>query len=315
MRSLLLLATILAMPAIAGTTAEAFNQGSTFGRGALSGAHGRIAQEATTAVPQYSPTPPQRSLFGAPGLGPATQARTQACITPGNTDPACAAIGFSRDNPTRRGSFTFGANDPVLSRSRTITADPQSVAGSLAGTYSACEVKSVTVPEIFETRMCHATRGLETQTCQRILIVTPESVAGCTPGQFLTRVTADPCPLCPDYVAFDFSCGSNDYVLHVSTQWRYENTPYRDLGTLHVPGYPGLEVPRTAGPSHVDGITCYQTFFTQSCGSTSCTIRAAFANPCQGTHVEGQASFIVPTTTRFTDSWDDRCTMLEARTR
>lgn len=315
MRILLLLASVYAAPGLAGPTADAFSQGSTFGRGALSGAHGRIGQEAATTVPQYSAQPPQRSLFNASALGPATAGQVQACAAPGNTDPACTAFRFSQDNPTRRASFTFGTGDPLLSRAKTIADDPRSIAGSLAGTYSACAVKTVTTPEIFETRMCHASRGLETQRCERVLIVTPVTVAGCTPGQFLTRVTADPCPFCPDYVAFDFHCGSNDYVLHVSTRWRYENTQYRDLGTLHVPGYPGLEIPRTAGPSHVDGITCYQTFYTQTCDSTSCTLRTAFANPCQGTYVEGQASFVVPTTTSFTDDWDDRCTPLEARAR
>ena len=43
------------------------------------------------------------------------------------------------------------------------------------------------------------------------------SSPGCTDGQFLTRVTADPCPACIDYLAADFRCGTNSYTMHVFT--------------------------------------------------------------------------------------------------
>ena len=315
MRTAVLILLATSRVAFADPQSDAFSQGSSFGRGSLSGAQGKIRGEATSSVPQFSPNPPERSYFEANGLNGSAASRTQTCASANATDPACAAVRFSQTNPTQRSGFSFGQNDPLRSRAKTITADPQSVAGSLAGTYGACEVRTVTTPTIFENQMCHATRRVETQRCERVLVVTPVSVAGCSPGQFLTRVAVDPCPTCPDYVAFDFSCGTNDYVMKVTTAWRYENTTFQTLGTVNVAGSPGLQIPRTAGPSYVDGITCYQTFFTQSCTGTTCTIRAAFGNPCQGTYVEGERTFVIPTTTTFTDSWDDRCTTLEARTR
>lgn len=313
MRGLALLLFVTSTACLADPPSDAFTQGSSFGRGSLSGARGTIHSGATSSVPQFNPNPPERGHFDSSGLNAAAAHRAQACASA--TDPACAAVRFSQTNPTQRSGFTIGPDDPLLTRAKTITADPQSIAGNLAGTYGACEVRTVTPPAIYETRMCHATRGFETQRCERILTVTPVSVAGCSPGQFLTRVTVDPCPTCPDYVAFDFSCGTNAYVLHATTQLRFAEFLFQDLGTVDVPGSPGLLIPRTAGPSHVDGITCYQTFFSQACTGSSCTIRASFVNPCQGTAAEGERSFPIPLTTTFTDRWDDRCSTLEARTR
>jgi hypothetical protein len=45
----------------------------------------------------------------------------------------------------------------------------------------------------------------------------PDPDARLLAGQFLTRVTADPCPACIDYLAFDFSCGANNYLMHAFT--------------------------------------------------------------------------------------------------
>jgi hypothetical protein len=80
-----------------------------------------------------------------------------------------------------------------------------------------------------------------------VLIVTPVQTPGCSDGQFLTRVTADPCPACIDYLAFDFSCGSNSYLMHVFTLDKGSGQVYMDLGSQNVPGTLNTQIPQTPG--------------------------------------------------------------------
>jgi len=313
MRSLLaLVMTAFTASAAAQSLSDAFNQGAQFGRDGNAQARGQINPgTAQSTVPNYTTTAPPASYFGSPGLGAPAAAQVGACA--GSSDPACKAVDFSQTNPSQRPSYTIGQDDPLLTRARTITADPQAIAGNIAGTYSGCTVQTVTQPAIFETAMCHQYRTTEEATCDKVLIVTPVQTPGCSPGQFLTRVTADPCPACVDYLAFDFTCGANNYVMHAFTILKGTGTVYMDLGTQNVPGTLGTEIPMTPGPSQIDGFFCYQTHYSQSCAGANCTIGAWFSNPCQGTSFFGATTFAMPTTVGFVDSWDNQCATLEAR--
>ena len=186
---------------------------------------------------------------------------------------------------------------------------------SIAGTYSDCTVQSSPQPPVFETLMCHQARTMERLSCDKILIVTPVSTPGCTPGQFLTHVTADPCASCVDTLAYDFTCGVNGYVMHAFTIDKDSGHVNTELGTQNVPGSLNTHIPKTAGPSRFDGFYCFDTFYSQTCAGANCTIGVWFSNPCQETSNFGTSSFAMPTTTTFTDSWDDQCAALEARAR
>lgn len=316
-------AAALAWHAVAVTAADplgdAFRAGSALGRTGNAGARANVnADTASSHVPGYTTAPPEMSYFGTTTLGAKGTARAGACADStgsGFDDQSCNATRFSQTNPGRRAVFDIPPTDPVRTRAQTITADPEAIAGSLAGTYSDCRVETATRPDIFETRICHQYRTVESSTCDRILVVTPVLVPGCSPGQFLARVIADPCPSCIDYIAYDFSCGTNDYRMHVHTIERGSGSTYMDLGTLNVPGTPGTDIPRTAGPSAIDGYSCYTTHYSQACSGSTCAIGAWFANPCQGTSYYGVNTFVTPTSLAFRDDWDDRCTTLEARTR
>jgi conjugal transfer mating pair stabilization protein TraN len=279
---------------------EAFEQGKALGRSGNAAARSNInGGTAQSTVPGYTASPPEASYFGSPGLGTQASARTSACASgPAATDPSCMAVQFSQTNPTRRPDFSIGTNDPLLTRGRAITADPQAIAGNIAGTYSGCSVQTVTTADRFETAICHQYRTLETATCDKVLIVTPIQTPGCTDGQFLTRVTADPCPACIDYLAFDFSCAANSYLMHVFTIDKGTGAIYMDLGSQNVPGGLNTQIPQTPGPTRIDGF---------------CTIGAWFYNPCQGTSYYGANTFAMPTTVSFSDSWDNQCAALEAR--
>lgn len=320
MRSLVvLLIAALATPTHAQSLSDAFNQGAALGRSGNSAARGQITgSTAQSTVPNYTANPPEASYFGSPGLGTPASARVGACAggpgaAGGFDDQACNAVEFSQTNPSRRPTYSIAPNDPLLTRGRTITADPQAIAGNIAGTYSGCTVQTVTRPDIFETLICHQYRTMETTTCDKVLIVTPVLTPGCSPGQFLTRVTADPCPACIDYLAYDFTCGANNYLMHVFTIAKATGAMYMDLGSLYVPGTLNTEIPMTPGPSQIDGFFCYQTYYSQSCSGANCSIGAWFYNPCQGTSYYGVSTFAMPTTVSFTDTWDNQCAALEAR--
>jgi len=301
-------------PAIAQSMSDAFNQGSAFGRSGSAAAGGSIGSTVPqTTVPGYVPTPPETGYFGSPGLGSAAAARVGACSGAAAGSPECMATQFSQTNPSRRPNYTIDSTDPLLSRARTITSDPQTIAGNIAGTYSGCTVQTVTQPDIFETAMCHQYRTMQMQTCDKVLIVTPIQTPGCSPGQFLTRVTADPCPACIDYLAFDFTCGANSYVMHAFTIAKGSGAVYMELGTVNVPGTLNTEIPQSPGPAQIDGYFCYQTYYSQSCSGANCTIGAWFYNPCQGTAYYGASTFVMPTTVSFSDAWDNQCATLEAR--
>lgn len=301
--------------------ADAFNLGSSFGRSGNAAARSGISGTSPqSTVPHFTTTPPEASYFGNPGLGTPAAAKAAVCAPPTGNNPAggfagqaCNAVGFSQTNPSRRPTYSIGPNDPLLTRAKAITADPQAIAGSLSGTYSGCTVQTVTKPDVFETLICNQYRTIETPTCDKVLIVTPIQVPGCSPGQFLTRVVADPCPACIDYIAFDFSCGANNYLMHAFTIYKSSGGVYMELGSQYVPGTLNTRIGQTLGPSRIDGFYCYQTYYSQSCSGANCSIGAWFYNPCAGTSYYGVSTFAMPTTVSFRDSWDNQCAALEAR--
>ena len=320
MRLILCVVAMLAVPAHADSLSDAFNQGATLGRSGNAAARGQITgNSAQSTVPHFTTAPPEASYFGSPGLGTPSSAKVGACAgagpSGGFSEQGCNAVDFSQTNPSRRPTYSIAPSDPLLTRARTITADPQAIAGNLAGTYSGCTVQTVTRPDIFETLICHQYRTIENTTCDKVLIVTPFLTPGCSPGQFLTRVTADPCPACIDYLAYDFTCGANNYLMHAFTIAKATGGLYMELGSQYVPGTLNTAIGQTPGPSRIDGYFCYQTYYSQSCSGANCSIGAWFYNPCQGTSYYGVSTFAMPTTVSFTDTWDNQCAALEARAR
>ena len=171
----------------AATLPEAFTQGAQFGQSGNAAARGRIdAGTASSIVPGYTTSAPAESYFGGPGLG-APSATTLANCATAPQDPACQAMNFSQTNPAQRPSFTIAPNNPMLTRSRAITADPASIAGSLSGTYSACTTQTVTSPDTFTSRICNEYRFLEQHTCTKTLTVSvTDNGLSCNYGDYLT---------------------------------------------------------------------------------------------------------------------------------
>jgi hypothetical protein len=186
-RLILTVVAMLAVPAYADSLADAFNQGTTFGKTGNAAARGQVTGEsARSTVPNFTAAPAETSYFGNPGLGTSSSAKVGACAgagpSGGYSDQDCNAVNFSQTNPARRPSFSIAPSDPLLTRAKTITADPQPIAGNLAGTYSGCTVQTVTRPDIFETLICHQYRNMEQLTCQKLLTVQVSWSNNCTPG-------------------------------------------------------------------------------------------------------------------------------------
>lgn len=302
---------------------DAFDQGAALGRNANTSARSGISGAAAQShVPGYNTAPAQASYFGSPGISTPAAAAATACTGTGADAGAagdlaaqtCNAIDFTQTNANVRPNFSITQSDPLLTGAKAIAADPQAIAGNIAGTYSSCTVQSTTTPDRFETALCHQVRTTETRSCDKVLIVTPIQVPGCYDGQFLTRVTADPCPSCIDYLGFDFSCAANSYRMRVFTIAKSTGAVFMELGSQIVPGTLNTQIPQTPGPSQVDSSRCYRTHYSQSCSGTSCSIGAWFSNPCQGTSYYGVSTFVMPTTVSFTDTWDNQCAALDART-
>lgn len=316
-RVLLLVVLVAASTAHADSMSEAFSAGGELGRSGNTQARGQVTGEAAgTTVPNYTANPPEAALYGSGDLNaPAAAAISNCAGAAGSSyaDQACNATNFSQTNPAQRPSFTIGPSDPLVTRSNAIANDPQAIAGNIAGTYSGCTTQTIASPDVFETLVCNQYRTLETQTCSKVLTVTPVQTPGCSPGQFLTRVTADPCPWCIDYLAYDFTCGAGNYLMHVFTISKWNGAVYMDLGSQYVPGRLNTYIPQTQGPSRVDGWFCYVTYYSQSCSGANCSIGAWFYNPCYGISYYGANTFAMPTTVAFKDSWDNQCVTLEAR--
>jgi hypothetical protein len=303
---------------------EAFAQGTSLGRSGNAAARATLNPGTLgTTLPAARPDASQSALFGSPGLTQQARARATACASaanesgaaPGAADPTCSAIEFSQTNPSRAPRFGIATNDPLIVQGRTIAANPRAIGDSLVGHYSGCSVRTTTGADRFERASCHQYRGTETASCDRRLIVSPVLMPGCSDGQFLTRASADPCPECIDYLAFDFSCAAQGYRMHLLSIDRETGSVYMDLGSQIIPGSLNTEIPRTQGLSNTEGQFCYQTFYSQSCDGEQCGIGVWFTNPCRGLQYEGQSRFTMPTQLRFVDSWDDQCAALEARAR
>ena len=292
---------------------NAFTQGRTFGQNANSRAHGSVNSTQTTQVPHFDPSAVPTDRPSAESLSANARTRIGQCAN--SQDATCAGTQFSQTNPTKRQSVTIDTQSPLITRGRQIGGNPSSVLGTLAGTYSDCTLATQADPPASETELCHRTRTVETLTCDRVLTVVPAPGAGCTPGQFLTRIVGDLCPWCPDVLAMDFTCGVTDYNMHVRMLWKGDLEPRYSLAQGPVPGRPGLEIPRTPGPSRFDAFLCFETAYEQHCTGATCTLTASFRNPCQALAMQGSGTFTAQGATTFTDQWDDQCQALEARSR
>ncbi len=305
----------------AATLPEAFSQGTQFGQSGNATARGRIdAGTASTTVPGYTTTAPAASYFGGPGLGTPSASTLANCST-APQDPACQAVNFSQTNPAQRPTFTIAPNNSMLVRSRTITADPASIAGSLAGTYSACTTQTVTSPDIFASRICNEYRVLEQHTCAKTLNVTvTDNGLSCNYGDYLT-----PNPrimLIRPFVFVGAICAED-----IRFQWIWGYSECNGTGAaIFTPSVmPGPEYQR-----QIVNLGCGGAYYVEGgCPNGSCSYVVGLPNanftctePCDDGCCAWAFSDLPLTsfafqrpvhTFTYTDAWDNQCATWEAR--
>lgn len=314
---------VAAMGAQAASLPEAFSEGTQFGRAGNAAARGRIdSGTASTTVPGFTSTPPAASYFGGAGLGaPAAATLTECSAANALPSQACASVNFSQTNPARRPNFTIAPNDPLLTRSRAITADPASIAGNLAGTYSACTAQTVTSPDIFATRTCNEHRILEHHTCSKTLTVNvTDNGLSCNYGDYLTPKSRimfiRPFVLvgatCAEDIRFHWlysysECTGTDAAIHVPSviptpDHHRQNVSLGCGGTYYVEGNcPDGSCAYSVGIPN-GSATC-----TETCGDDCCAWEYSDLPLASFTFQRPVHTYT------FTDAWDNQCATWESR--
>lgn len=144
---------------------------------------------ASTAVPGYTATPPQRSHYGQPSLTGAANAQLAACaLTP--DDVVCQALrgAVSSANTPRPAVLP---TDPAVAEAREIARNPSAALGGLSSYYSGCTTTESTQPAGSAEKVCHRYRSETRYAIGRDLTVEVELVPNCTAGEWFASGRAN----------------------------------------------------------------------------------------------------------------------------
>lgn len=142
---------------------------------------------ASSVVPGYTTTPPERLYYGEPNLSGQTSARLAACaLTP--DDPVCQALLGARAsaNTPREPVSPY---DPAVLDARRIAANPTTALEDIASYYSGCQVDTVATPAT-ESRVCRQYSGATAQSCARTLSVSISRTSSCSPGDWFAQAAS-----------------------------------------------------------------------------------------------------------------------------
>lgn len=142
---------------------------------------------ASSVVPGYTTTPPERLYDGQPNLSGQTSARLAACaLTP--NDPVCQALLGARAsaNTPREPVSPY---DPAVLDARRIAANPATALQDIASYYSGCQVDTVATPAT-ESRVCRQYSGATEQSCTRTLSVSISRTSSCSPGDWFAQAAS-----------------------------------------------------------------------------------------------------------------------------
>ena len=184
---------------------------------------------------------PEASYFGSPGSGTPRLRREPVPARPAPPPILLHGSAVSQTNPSQRPSFSIAPTDPCSPR---WSRDHRRPAGHRRkhrrhlqrlrrpDRHHARPFRDGDLPPVPHAGDRHLRQGADRHA---------DPDARLLGGQFLTRVTADPCPACIDYLAFDFSCGTNNTRCTSSRSTR-------QWSGLHGPGLAG----RPRQPEHAD---------------------------------------------------------------
>ena len=265
---------------------QAFLDGQAAAQSAASGAstsitNGTIATTVNSFDPNYynySATAPEAGYFMngggdtiTPGAGKVTACQTGPVNPNAFLQQNCDAINYMARNPAIRPQFTLTPGDPNVARSRSIEANPATLAAnslgyaspSAIGAFTGCTTQTITTPPTYTTEVCNeylnatshlctvgrtivvdadsnyqcsqTAKSYETLSCRRGSTVTI-GFGQCTPGAWLGRVAYVDCARCVDpYMAMNVFCGSDGRSYEVEPYRSYDGVNRFDYNTV---GYP-----------------------------------------------------------------------------
>ncbi|MCL4181864.1 MAG: type-F conjugative transfer system mating-pair stabilization protein TraN [Burkholderiaceae bacterium] len=142
---------------------------------------------ATSVVPGYTTTPPERDYYGMPNLSGHTSERLAACaLTPNN--PVCQALlGARASANTPREPVS--AYDPAVLGARRVAANPSTALEDIASFYSGCQVETIATAAA-ESRICRQYSGATAQSCAHTLSVSISRTSSCSPGEWFAQAAS-----------------------------------------------------------------------------------------------------------------------------
>ncbi|MDP2881597.1 MAG: type-F conjugative transfer system mating-pair stabilization protein TraN [Azonexus sp.] len=163
-----------------------FEEGTAAGQVANPVIRGTVNMpSASSAVPEYTTTPPETAYYGQPNLSGAANVRLSTCATSAN-DPVCQAQdgALSSANTPRP---TVSAYDPAVTAARDIARNPSSALGSLADYYSGCTTAEVSTAAGSTTKVCNRYSGVGNYTTRRDLMVEIDLQPSCVEGTWVAH--------------------------------------------------------------------------------------------------------------------------------
>ncbi len=329
------------------TPAQAFDAGKTFGQSPQGAAavKGSInSANAAADVPHHDTVNANSTYYGGGNGDPRTPGgnRVTACASAAYADPKqqveCDAINDLANNRAARPPLAIVPADPILVQGAAVEADPTSVAGAFGGAYGACKTTTVTRPAVYEEELCSEYKTVEDETCQKTLSVTVTISDTCTPGTWyavgsgLLTVIDAYCE--PDRMDGKIQLRFTPDGLHGVCQYGYVTVPKAPFQIVagqdfwfewicdeyYCPGYVRHNLLTTA-INHWKGACTVPVDIgygvgSQGCVDGTCTYFFEYQDYRWGHHWEVLTTPF-PEARRIvteTDSWDDPCALLEART-
>jgi len=163
-----------------------FEEGTAAGQAANPVVRGTVNMpSASSAVPEYTTTPPETAYYGQPNLSGAANVRLSTCAASAN-DPVCQAQdgALSSANTPRP---AIPAYDPAVTAARDIARNPSSALGSLADYYSGCTTAEVSSAAGTTTKVCNRYSGVGNYTTRRDLTVEIDLQPSCIEGTWVAH--------------------------------------------------------------------------------------------------------------------------------
>ena len=291
-----------------------FEEGTAAGQAVNPVVRGTVNMpSASSAVPEYTTTPPETAYYGQPNLSGATNTRLSTCAAD-TSDPVCQAQnGALTSANTPRPAIS--AYDPAVTAARDIARNPSSALGSLADYYSGCTTAEVSTAAGTTTKVCNRYSGVGNYTTRRDLTVEIDLLPSCVEGTWVAHGQVNRNGA--DYMVAEAQCQLRSDGLQ---RFRFYAAGGQGacIGwqTVDLPTAPATQAVQVTDLSpHWEGY-CWSPLQVvmmpgSGCTGGTCSYTFQFSALTEGSTWSLPLSFVQPTMEQHeTDVWVDRSAML-----